>query len=281
MPMYRALYNYGISHPDVVKPQGVKERKVHYIVELDAAGRFIEMRKPESNKTLCPDLGSSTSGSGTKANVLMEKASISIMLDPEISEAQMARVKGKRECFLRYFEESKIPAFEIVSSALTDSRELDAIQSAAQNLKVTCDNVIGFSVDGKLLSDMPETYIWWAEIIRKRAGGEPTQPDIVTGLPCVPMKTVKVLSSDNPLAFGGKSTGVMLMSFNSPSSEHHGQKQCQNAPMDAGTMNTIVDAAEAIGKTAIIVGPAKIAHWYEGDVTGSDDVLQSAFFGFD
>ena len=152
--MLRALYHYGMSHPDVLAMPGCSLRGLKYIVELDAAGKFIGIRHSETKQVLCPDVGGAARGGGQVSNVLMEKAVISLGFDTDASGKTLERIEGKRACFLDYFRDGVgiIPEFQAVLTALTDDAVMDAIQSESVSVCVNGRDVVGFSVYWRLLS---------------------------------------------------------------------------------------------------------------------------------
>ena len=278
--MLRALYEYGKSHPEVLKLPGFSDRTIKYVVELDGTGGFVSIRPSERRSVSCPDMGGATRGSGVVANVLMEKASISIGLDPGVSGKALERVEGKRACFLDYFRELAIPEFAVVLRALETDDILDAIQSEAVACGVSAGDVVGFAVSGALLSDVPAVQSWWAS--RASGGSGPcTSVDVVTGEACAPARLFDPVPSSVKIARGGQASGVALISFNKPSFESYNLTQGFNSPMSAGTAKTVMDAFIDLGNQAVSLGDVNFMHWYDCDVDSADDVLLQAFFAFD
>lgn len=278
--MLRALYDYAMSHPDIRSSFGCSLRTVKYVVELDGSGGFLGIRKSEVPQVLCPDMGSATRGGGRISNVLMDKAVVSIRLDSGAPGDELSRIEGKRACFLDYFRDglSVIPEFQSVLTALTDDKSVASIQDAAILNGVAPGDVVGFSVCGRLLSDLPSVRAWWAarqsdadsDCFRQQ------MLDIVTGECCQPVRISRLMPVKS--AGGGQSGGVAFVTFDKASFCSYGQSQCYNAPMSRETSDAIVDALTYLGAKAPKLADYKFVHWYSHDVQPVDDVLNLALF---
>lgn len=281
--MLRALYDYGKAHPEILLPYGCAMRKVKYIIDITKGGAFVGIRKAENEEIICPTVGSATRGGGATANVLVEKASAAICLVSGIEEKKKKQIKRKHESFLSYFRDGadKIPAFVSVLTALTDVDILQTIQDAAVKHGLTAEDTVGFAVDNRLLSSIPEVIEWWSN--RKREEEPPFDEkrlDLITGKPCIPARIFKTI--DVSAAGGGQSSGVSLVSFNCPSFESYGLNEAQgfNAPMSQDTADCIIDAVTYLAKRARKIADAKVLHWYSRDLPSEDDVLFGNMFGW-
>lgn len=275
--MLRALYDYGMAHPEIIPPAGYVSRTLHYIVELDAVGNFLGIRKSEDSRVLCPDVTGATRGSGQVSNVLMEKACIALCLDTGDDGKKLERLNGKRQCFKSYFEDGQIqvPEFSVVLRALDTEDMFESIQTEAVHQKIKVSDVIGFSVNGKLLSELPSVRLWWAD--RSQVVGKTcTALDVVTGKPCVPARLFKPVSKQD--AGGGQSSGVALISFNEASFESYGKVQGSNVPMSQETADIIMAAFANLSRNGVRVGGMTFFHWYDCEIADSDDILLTSLF---
>lgn len=283
--MLKALYDYGKTHPDVRTFPGCSQRTLKYIVELDAAGNFVDIRRSDVGSVICPDVGSAARGTGVISNVLMEKASISLSLDSGVSGKALDRLNGKRKCFVDYFRDgvSQVPEFAAVLHMYDDDVIFNQVCDAAVQRGVKPGDAVGFSVDGNLLSDLDTVRSWWADYL-SQDDFEPDVPkmlDIVTGEICTPARLFRPMPMQ--AAGGGQSAGVSLISFNCPSFESYGMKgaQCRNAPMAQETADIIADAITYLCSRAPRVGGVKFVHWYDCDLPSGQDVLDFGLFDID
>ena len=279
--MFKALYEYGKSHPEILNLPGLSERNIHYIVELDSKGNFVAVRPSERKKIKCPNVVGKTTGTSKVSNVLMEKASVSLGLTGDEAGKKLETRMAKRECFLEYFKDpaANVPEFDAVLHALETDDILEKIQKEALKAGVKPDKVVGFAVSGTLLSDMPAVQAWWADRPPDTASDE-LSLDLITGKPCVPTRLFEKIQNDNPVAAGGHKAGVSLISFNCDSFTSYGKKQGANAPMSNDTGKTVMDAFIHLGKQAVTVGNFKFLHWYDRNVPEEDDALMTAFVNF-
>lgn len=284
--MLRALYDYGVSHPEILNTPGCARRTVNYIVDLTGSGDFIGLRKSADKKLVCPSVAGANVGRNPVCNPVMERASVSIGMDPGKTGKAMEVVEARRECFLEYFRDgaSDVPGFDSVLRALTDDVILSKILDAAEDAEVKDTSVVAFSVDGVLLTDVPELKTWWGA--RHAAGPSGTgldtagqAIDVVTGEACTPARLFRQIP---PEAVGGASV-ASLICFNNNAFESYGMKdgQCRNVPMAQTTADVIADAVTYLGIHAPYVGGLKFLHWYDTDLPEGGDVLNTVLFDLD
>lgn len=287
--MLKALYDYGKAHPETRQRENWSKRTMKYVVELDANGSLVAVRRSEFDKIMCPDAGSVTRGSGTTPNVLIEKASIAIGLDDGSTGAAMERLETKRKNFTGYFRDGAVmvPEFAALVKMYGDDATMSAVRNAAADMKMKARDNVGFSVGGTLLPNLPSIPGWWSSVNTTRDDNRPddVKPaiDVVTGELCTPTRLFKPLSVS--AAGGGQGGGVYLVSFNKPAFESYGMKdgQCRNVPMSKDTADTISDALAYLGERAPRLAGTKFVHWYDRDMPQSDDIIDASLFdlGFD
>lgn len=279
--MFKALYDYGKAHPEILLPPNWAKRKLEYIVDFTETGLYVGLRAAEKNTVVnCPDVGSGTRGSDGAPNPLMEKAEISICTESSRTESQMKLLNKKRSKFLAYLQygADDIHEFAVVLAALTDVETLTEIQADAKELGVVDSSVVGFSVDSRLLSDIPAVHQWWTKYNEEKPHADTAQYlDLITGEPCIPAKLAKTISQN--VAGGGRSTGVSLMTFNSEAFQSYGHKKGENAPMSQDTIDTIADAFIHLASKAPQLGGMKFLHWYNHEVPQEEDMLFASLFG--
>lgn len=284
--MLKALYDYGVAHPEIVLPPSTSMRGIKFVVELTPNGDLVGIRKSEKKAVSCPDIGGATRGSGTTSNILIEKAELSIQLESaKASGTAATRVDKKRECFLQYFQEGAeagVEVFSAVLAALKNPETLHAIQMQAAEQKIKPGDSVGFAFNGVLLSDMPEVKQWWHQRCENAAassGEKKDMLDLITGEPCIPARLHKPIPVK--AAGGGQASGVSLVSFNNRTFESYGlsDKQGRNAPMSQETADTISDALTYLGEHGAKLADMRFIHWYDKDIGREYDILLQGFFG--
>lgn len=283
--MLKALYDYGVAHPEIILPPKTSMRGIKFVVELTPNGDLVGVRKSEKKMVSCPDIGGATRGSGTTSNILMEKAELSIQLESAKAKGSAAaRVNKKREGFLQYFRdgvEAGVEAFSPVLAALETPETLHAIQEAAIEQKVKPGDSVGFALHGVLLSDMPEVKRWWrqqGEALATSSDEKKDVLDLITGELCIPARLHKPIPVK--AAGGGQPSGVSLVSFNNRTFESFGLSdgQGRNAPMSQETADTISDALTYLGEHGAKLADMRFIHWYDKDIGREYDILLQGFF---
>ena len=242
MLMLKALYEFGINHPDVVFPAGCSMRKIQFEVCLDSNGKFVDILKHEKGSTvLCPDEGTSLTGVNTRANVFMEKALVAILLP---SDKQTCNIFAKHDSFKRWFElgvAAGISELQFVLDFLNDDDSLSDLQDKCIALGVKDGDIVGFSIDGVLVPKLPGVLQWWEKYKSNsvvKTGN--LMIDFVTGELVVPARTIKFAKGLSII--GGQASGSALVSCNASAFESYGLEQNLNCPMADRTADIIMDS---------------------------------------
>lgn len=273
--MLKALYDYGIAHPDVVLPRGYTLRTIKWVACIGVSGDFLGIRPFEVKQVPCPDAGGEAKGLG---NVCMEKAGIAIGLDTGVSGKQLETLQKKRDYFLKRFVDSGIPECLSVARMLGDKDVMDTVRAEALALGVKPGDVVGFSVGGTLISDLEAVQEWWEQVCISKESGDPVL-DVVTGRMCTPALTYKQLTMK--AAGGGQSSGVAMVSHNESAYCSYGLSQNQNCPVHARTAEVFMDALTSLATDAPRIAGMKVLNWYEGSVPSEDDVFVPMFGSFE
>ena len=270
MWMLRALYDFGINHPDVVFPVGCSMRKIHFEVCLDSKGKFVDILKHEKGSTvLCPDEGTSLTGVNTRSNVFMEKALVAVLLP---SNKQTCNVFAKHDSFKRWFElgvDAGICELQFVLDFLNDEDSLADLQDKCVALGMKDSDVVGFSIDGVLVPKLPGVLQWWEKYKSNsslKAGAR--MIDFVTGELVAPARTIKLAKGLSVI--GGQASGSALISFNAPAFESYGFEQNFNCPMSERTADIIMDSFNYLVENSVTIADTKFLHWYAGGANLGD-----------
>lgn len=274
--MLKALYDYGVAHPEIVQLPGHAPLTLKFVVDLTSTCDVVGIRRSDRKTVIAPDAGSAKCGTGTTCGPFMEKAEIAISLETDRTGKALDRVKGKRECFLDYLRDAvHIPACETVLAVLTDPAKLAEIQRLADDLKVKPGDTIGFAVDSELITDMPAVREHWVKTVPDDCS-DAVRLDVVTGLPCRPARVHKPVPSS---ILGGQGRGPVLVSFNQPAFKSYGDLslQAENCPMARATADTISDALTDLCRKAPRVADVKFLHWFDKPVAQEDDPVSFLF----
>lgn len=281
--MLKALYDYGVAHPEIILPPETSMRGIKFVVELTPNGDLVGVRQSKEKAVPCPDIGGATR-SGTISNILMEKAELSIRLNsPKSDEASTPNTKAKRECFLSYFEEGAqvgIEAFASVLTALRNPETLLAIQEQAAAQKMKPTDSVGFAINGELLSEMATVRQWWSLRCRGKKKAGKDYLDLITGQPCTPAELHKSIPRSAAGKGKAQASGVKLVSFNHRAFESYGLSEAQglNAPMSQETADIISDSLTYLGEHGGKLADMRFIHWYDKEVPRECDILLSGFF---
>jgi CRISPR-associated protein Csd1 len=233
-------------------PVGYKETPIRYVVDLDAEGRFLgwvdqaqggKGREKRGKVTFAPHVGRS---SGVRAKLLADNAeyALGIARDPlkqgRVDEARRAFVDLARACALATAD----PRVAAVSAFLEAPD--DALAALPGDFDPSA--VMTFRVDGQLPIDLPAVREFWAH----HGSGEPETADgdatgsrpmqcLVCGQWRPPVERLPYKWQGIP---GGQSSGLALISANSPAFESYGLEASLVAP-------TCAECGERFSKAAL------------------------------
>lgn len=266
--MFKALYDYGKSHPDILCPPGCRTKKVKYLVELDGNGNLLDVRPASEGEqsVIAPCVESAAH----QPDVCIEKACVVLSITDDMPVAKLGEVSKKHAMFIARLDSTGVSELETVHKALSDVDTFEAIAGRAMDAGVKPGDTVGFVVDGVYVHESEAVRRWW---VASSAGqGDACIIDMVTGEPCVPARLFKPVPAS--VVPGGQASGTFIVSFNAPAFESYGNKQGMNAPVSQETADTIMDAFIHLAGKSVNMGGLRFIHWYDCDV--DDDLLVRA-----
>ncbi|MBS7316333.1 MAG: type I-C CRISPR-associated protein Cas8c/Csd1 [Clostridiaceae bacterium] len=285
--MLKALYDYAVQN-GLTLPPGFVNKKIRAYILLSASGDYLGIESGEDTLP-CPDVGSLANGKD-KCNVLAEK--LSVVLSTPSAE-------NPKSCFFRKTLEdaaSAEPQLQLCLHALEDTALFSAICTDAQRRKLKGMDRISFRVDGSPIVSLSTVTAWWTEYRRQFQTGDETAKTrcLITGEPTVPLATVPTVSGLQTV--GGHARGDALICFDKSAFCSYGLKQAANAPVSEEAYAAVKAALDDLlagspamyrrdtkrnfNPTAPAFAGMKFVHWYDRQITPSEDILLPTIGGF-
>lgn len=268
--MLSALYDYGIRNADKLPFRGYGRRSLKYIIELSGSGDFVDIRELDAKFTFSPDSPWSTAGKTGFCNPFVEKASVVLNMLGDDNDTLIKKIK----CYRDYISliSKAVSFYAFVDKILCDDDLLLELQVRALDIGIKPEDVVAFSVDGVLLHTLPEVANWWSDYLDSHAKmpSDNAVLDVVTGEPCVPVRTFGQIKEGKGLGF---------VTFNFSAGESYGLSQCENCPVSEKTADVVMRALNDLWSKAVLFDDFRYMYWYKGDAISQEDDLLSAFFG--
>jgi CRISPR-associated protein Csd1 len=271
--MLEELYQYAVTHELDVRP-GFKRKRPKAYFHLSASGQFLdlELTGREMPAVLAPDVGAAANGTKL-CNPLIEKAGISLCMAED--EKKDKNVPVKHEFFLLFLEKGKEaePLFEAAEKALRSPDTRKRMQEALFTKKLKPSDPVGFAVDGQYLEKSRRYWDWWKGFRRdlKPSPKGTSARCLITGNLVQPMATVPKVSGLSRV--GGHTSGDAFLCFDKDAFQSYGLKQSANAAVSEEAMAAVNAALERLIQDASILGGTKMVHWYTGQVSGQEDLI--------
>lgn len=262
---------------------GFAARPVHWVLEIAANGEprgFMSMSESKGRKNVprtihsAPEMPNSLLRTGERCHFLLESLSVVLNLPAKPDETE--KIARKHAYFVDMVKDaaSHEKILDPVATFYSCQDFLERARSEAQSKRIRAVDNVSFAVNGQLLLELPQWRGWWAGHISGLSGGgaaTPSAVDILTGQPCVPLKThapVKGLAGA-----GGRAT-TFLISFDKPAFNSYGFEQGQNAPLTDRSGRAYVDALnKLILEQAVALGDIRVLHWYDGRLEPENDIF--------
>ncbi len=243
-------------------PRMYLKTPVKWLIELDGKGNFLGLIKTEGRmpgkkdrgkEYLVPNVGRS---SGVRAKLLADNAEYVLGIGRDKSDAE--KVRGRHKAFIECIKKcADATGEEDVKAVL---RFLEGLDISTLKLPDDFDpsHNLTFRVDGRLPVELESVKHFWATET-ERGGKE--EECIVCGrvAPVVERHDVKIKRIP-----GGQSSGMALVSANSPAFESYGLKASLIAPTCATCAEKYAKAANALlrgEETSLMVGSQVYLFW--------------------
>lgn len=273
--MLKALYEYGLAHPEAVLPFGHEYKGVDYVVDLTSNGDVVTVHKPEKRLTIAPGINGKSKGTSGKSCPMIEKALISVAMDVPGTKSVPDHVQRKRNCFIGYFRDlsGTVPSCRAAFAALSDPARLARIQGLLRDAGCKPSHAVAFAVDNVPVHEDPAVREWW-ERTSDPDVLDCVMLDVVTGKPCHPKRVFKMLPAS---VFGGRATGTAFLSYHEPAFRSHGLQNGANCPMARETADTIIDVLTYLASKAPHIGDVLFLHWFDRAVPPENDPVSFIF----
>lgn len=260
-------------------PSMYKKDRVQWFIELDAEGRLIGDgfiatsggdKKKKGKEYVVPYSG--VRSSKIKPNLLADKAEYVLGIDREKTDRKTAlRHASFIELIKDCAAETSNPKVKAVAKFLS-SLKLGEL-SLPEELKH--DSMVSFLVDGDMPSNDPDVQEYWgrkngvgtADNSREKATADMVECHIC-GQMCIPVNP-HPLNIKGLGAIGGQTSGMMMISANSPAFESYGLGRSLIAPTCQQCAEAYATAANELIKSEdshLFVGPLVYLFWTKNNV---------------
>lgn len=272
----QALQQYAQTQGLVGEP-GFTDRRIHWAVDLDSDGEFLELhdlREGSKGKQFpgCPDTPFSQIISAPRDNPRSQflAESARLLLDHTASGDNTPAKAVQREKRRRYFAgllqdlADDVPHLSWIRAAVRFVQSDLAREQALARLvagRGKPGDILVLTVEGRnpLLDDGWRS--WWRQ--RRQLYLPPGEGslarDLMTGELTSPVKTLPKIKG--LVGVGGLPTGETLVSFDKPSFTSHGWQQNANAPLSDESAATVVASLSRLVEEAPTLAGTKICYW--------------------
>lgn len=264
--MLKALYDFGVQHPESRLSTGFEPRSLDFILDFSSSGQFLGIRSSETKKVMAPTRGKITRQ--PIANIIIEKAKVAVFTDND--SAQVAFKQFDFWNILMQENRASVPAFDVLLKARNNATLWSTVEQKLFEAGCQPENTVTFAVDGIDLHDNPAVITWWQNKVCDDVCPD-IRLDFITGEPCHPVRLWRSIPVE--AAGGGKSTGISLVSFNELAFCSYGASQGQNAPVAPNTAATIIDALRYLGERGTNIGSTRVIYWFSQDKTAQTNIL--------
>ena len=287
--MLQSLMEYGRR---LDSEPGFKTREIRWCIDLDAAGRFLNVLplgdgKRGQMQPRCPDMHSMNAGG--KSHFLLETAQTTALLFKDKEGTEKITAGKKRHRFfvdLLTAASSASPTLTKIAKVVGDATVLAEIREVLFKIKVKPADWIGWRVDNVDPREEAAVQTWWREWRRAdMASGAPdstTSPGKTRGDAMVCLLTgesVSPLATHPKIAglsgVGGLGMGDVLAGFDKAAFGSFGLDQSANAAMSAEAAQQYVDGLnDLIRNHSRKLANALVVHWFKEQIAPEDDPLE-------
>ena len=282
----RALYELAETE-GLLDDLDYESKPVAYLVRIGSGGRLLGIettrpapeegskRRPEAKRFRVPREPKRTSGD--RALFLVDKAEYAFGVDPD-GKRPAAKLKARHDLFRERVAEAATATGDEGLTAISgwlsrlDPGELELPEDVAAN------DLFGFvyGEETDLAVHRPSVSAWWAG--QREEGAGPQARCLVTG----EMEPTAVLHTVLKGVPNAQSSGVPLVSFNSPAFESYGWKSNENAPVSrraaegyATALGHLLDRSPEAGgvRHRVLSSDTVVCWWAPGEDGGFCDAL--------
>jgi CRISPR-associated protein Csd1 len=292
--MLPLLARYAIDRGLDPEP-GFADKDVRWAIVCDHTGRYLDvielgdttqrMNRGQRFRK-CPDLSQNEliAGGRSKSKLLVDTVSVVTLLGVAEDDA---KVHAKHAYFVDLLRQTSaaMPELESIADALSANDSLDAMQSRLRQQKAKPADKVTFRVGDHYPVESMAWHDRWREIrshIADSPGGSPHSRGIkgnrasarclATGEVVSPAQThLKILGLS---AYGGRSNGDALVSFDKEAFRSYGLEQSANAAVSEKAMCAYRDALNyLIRQSGQGLAGSLVVHWFKTRVDRENDPL--------
>lgn len=288
--MLHELVSYADKQLSDSEP-GFKSREVRWSIELDAAGRFLNVLplgdgKRGADLSRCPDMPGMNAGG--KSHFLVETAqTIALLNKANEDEKKLAGAAVRHRFYVGLLREasSAAPRLGVLADALEDEARRQGILATLVANKVKPADWLTWRIDGQDPRLEEPVQAWWRQRRRQDDGGSSTKTVprgkpagagemlcLLTGQPIKPLATHPKITGLSGV--GGLAMGDVLVGFDKAAFGSYDLDQSANAAMSEEAAQKYVDALnELIRNHSRKLANTLVAHWYKTRLPPEDDPL--------
>ena len=262
------LARYAANHLEL-PPRGYTKRAVQRRIHLTLAGELVEnesLTTKEAKRGLVMSVPDLVRSNSIVPKLLADNGEYTFGISREGGDA--GKVAERHRAYVELLE------FVLEATASPEVEAVLAFLAGDPQVEFGEGETIVFAVEGQQVHSLPRVSAYWSALTENAVSNNPVMTCLVTGKEVAVVTTMPEKTKGIP---GGQTSGVSLVSANSPAHWHFGNRQNLNAPLGADTATAVVKALNHLLRDPrhhLFMGDSVLVYWSTADTGTLQEMLE-------